>query len=100
MSGTIIDRRDQVLITFLVPASFWTSTFFCRWSSTNGPFLRLRGISVQILRTQRLPVLRRRTISLSLGFFLRVRPSGLPHGDTGCRPPDVLPSPPPCGWST
>ena len=30
----------------------------------------------------------------------RVRPSGLPHGDTGWRPPEVLPSPPPCGWST
>src|SRR3984957_4979278 len=25
---------------------------------------------------------------------------GLPHGLTGCRPPEVLPSPPPCGWST
>src|SRR3546814_14836334 len=31
---------------------------------------------------------------------LRVRPSGLPQGDTGWRPPDVLPSPPPCGCST
>src|SRR5437899_10152852 len=37
---------------------------------------------------------------LSLGLLaLRVRPSGWPHGLTGCRPPDVLPSPPPCGWS-
>jgi hypothetical protein len=24
--------------------SFWTSTFLIRWSSTKGPFLRLRGI--------------------------------------------------------
>src|SRR6478672_7484162 len=24
---------------------------------------------------------------------------GKPHGVTGCRPPDVRPSPPPCGWS-
>src|SRR5687767_5296215 len=24
---------------------------------------------------------------------------GLPHGVTGCRPPEVRPSPPPCGWS-
>src|SRR6185295_2850715 len=24
---------------------------------------------------------------------------GTPHGLTGWRPPDVLPSPPPCGWS-
>src|SRR6266540_4594153 len=44
MSGTIIDRRDQVLMTFLVPFSFCVSTFFIRWSSTNGPFFRLRGI--------------------------------------------------------
>src|SRR5262249_40135001 len=41
-------------------------------------------------------VRRRRMMSLSLGLpFLRVRPSGLPHGDTGCRPPELLPSPPP-----
>ena len=33
-------------------------------------------------------------------FLLRVRPSGLPQGDTGWRPPEVLPSPPPWGWST
>src|SRR4051794_12138098 len=44
MSGTIIERRDQVLMTVLVPASFWTSTFFWRWSSMKGPFFRLRGI--------------------------------------------------------
>ena len=25
---------------------------------------------------------------------------GCPHGVTGCRPPEVFPSPPPCGWST
>ena len=30
----------------------------------------------------------------------RVRPSFWPHGVTGWRPPEVLPSPPPCGWST
>src|SRR5215470_9348671 len=39
-----MDRRDQVLITVLVPFSFCTSTFFIRWSSTKGPFFRLRGI--------------------------------------------------------
>src|SRR6476469_1162513 len=38
---------------------------------------------------------------LLLAFFGdRVRPSFWPHGDTGWRPPEVLPSPPPCGWST
>ena len=40
---------------------------------------------------------RRRTISWSLAFFLRVRTSGLPQGETGWRPPEVFPSPPPCG---
>src|SRR3954463_15392805 len=49
MAGTIIDRRDQVLITFLVPLSFCTSTFFIRWSSTKGPFFRLRGIGRYLL---------------------------------------------------
>src|SRR3954451_9358498 len=44
MAGTIIERRDHVLITLWVPASFWASTFLIRWSSTNGPFFRLRGI--------------------------------------------------------
>src|SRR5690348_717647 len=44
IAGTIIERRDHVLITFWVPASFCASTFFIRWSSTNGPFFRLRGI--------------------------------------------------------
>src|SRR5687768_15871087 len=34
-------------------------------------------------------------------FFLRVlTPSGLPHGETGGRPPELFPSPPPSGWST
>src|ERR1700739_1593152 len=93
-----MDRCDHVLITFLVPLSFWTSTFFIRWSSTKGPFLRLRGIADCSYRFF-LP--RRRVIILSLGRFARrVRPSGWPHGLTGCRPPEVLPSPPPCGWST
>src|ERR1700739_4294419 len=39
---------------------------------------------------------------LSVALFLRVFLPlvGLPHGVTGWRPPEVLPSPPPCGWST
>src|SRR5690606_37985180 len=46
-------------------------------------------------------LLRRRMIRRSLALLgWRVRPSGLPLGFTGWRPPDVLPSPPPCGWST
>ena len=45
MSGTIIDRRDQVLMTLCEPFSFSASTFLMRWSSTKGPFFRLRGMS-------------------------------------------------------
>src|SRR5690606_16024627 len=39
------------------------------------------------------------TMNLSLGFRPRVLYPlvGTPHGDTGCRPPEVLPSPPPSG---
>src|SRR5277367_3978795 len=45
MAGTIIERLDHVLMTVFDPRSFCTSTFFIRWSSTKGPFLRLRGIA-------------------------------------------------------
>src|SRR6185369_6148539 len=44
ISGMIVERRDQVLMTFLEFLAFCTSTFLSRWSSTNGPFFRLRGI--------------------------------------------------------
>src|SRR5689334_17901614 len=49
-----------------------------------------------------LPLLLRLTIILSVRLLLRVlNPRvGCPHGVTGCRPPEVFPSPPPCGWST
>ena len=43
-AGMIIERRDQVLMTFFEPASFAVTTLRYRWSSTKGPFLRLRGI--------------------------------------------------------
>src|SRR4051812_49369661 len=46
MVGTIIERRDQVLITLWLPLSFSASTFLIRWPSTKGPFFRLRGISL------------------------------------------------------
>src|SRR6201985_3166385 len=92
-----MDRRDQVLITVLVPFSFWTSTFFIRWSSAKGPFFSLRGIGACSYRLF-LPRLRRRLISRSLGLCSRrARPSRLPHGLNGWRTPAVLPSPPPCG---
>src|SRR5215212_2516910 len=49
-----------------------------------------------------LPLLRPRTIILLEPFFrcLVFLPSTLPHGDVGGRPPELLPSPPPSGWST
>src|SRR4051795_7418540 len=49
-----------------------------------------------------LPRFRPRTIIL-LECFFRWRvflPSTLPQGDVGGRPPELLPSPPPSGWST
>src|SRR4051794_14820296 len=49
-----------------------------------------------------LPRFRPRTIILLDGFF-RWRvflPSTLPQGEVGARPPELLPSPPPSGWST
>src|SRR6266542_47326 len=39
-------------------------------------------------------------MSLSEALGLRVRPSFLPHGLVGWRPPLDFPSPPPSGWST
>src|SRR5699024_266338 len=42
--GVIVERRDQVLITLFLFASFSASTFLSRWSSTNGPFFKLRGM--------------------------------------------------------
>src|SRR5256885_1321609 len=47
-------------------------------------------------------LLLRDTIHLSVRLLLRVlKPRvGWPQGVTGWRPPEVLPSPPPCGWST
>src|SRR3989442_6465806 len=64
----------------------------------------IRDADVTGVQTCALPIsrLRPRTMSFVDGFFLcRVfLPSTLPQGDAGGRPPDVLPSPPPSGWST
>src|SRR6266545_4579653 len=45
MSGMIVERRDQVRITRLSRLRFSSSIFLSRWSSTNGPFFRLRAMS-------------------------------------------------------
>src|ERR1700722_18408143 len=44
ISGRIVERRDQVLITFFSLRWFSASTLTRRWSSMNGPFLSERGI--------------------------------------------------------
>src|SRR5918996_5464974 len=52
-------------------------------------------------RHQPRPFPRRRMIcAFDAFFFFLVRPSFFPHGDVGWRPPELLPSPPPSGWST
>src|SRR6185312_2898454 len=45
-SGVIVERRDHVLIGFLSFTARAASTFFNRWSSTNGPFLIERAIQL------------------------------------------------------
>src|SRR5262245_46602116 len=49
MSGMIVERRDQVLMTVFLPDSLSASTFLSRWSSTNGPFFKLLGICHSLL---------------------------------------------------
>src|SRR5699024_8019066 len=76
-SGVMTERRDQGLMRFLVPFSFWASSLFCRWSSTKGPLAILRGIVSDPPYQRFLPDRRRRTMSLSLSLpGRRVRPSG------------------------
>src|SRR5690606_41485237 len=43
MSGMIVDRRGQVLMTVFWPFSLRSTTFLRRWASPNRPYLRLRG---------------------------------------------------------
>ena len=50
MSGITVERRDHVLMTLRSPAAFTAATFSARWSSTNGPFFRLRGIGTTSVR--------------------------------------------------
>ena len=45
ISGTIVERRDQVYTTFLSPRLFISTTLIIRWSSTNAPFLMDLGMS-------------------------------------------------------
>src|SRR5262252_2823618 len=45
MSGTIVERRDQVFTTFFSLRVLSASTFSRKWPSTNGPFLSERAIA-------------------------------------------------------
>src|ERR1700730_10814846 len=53
ISGTIVERRDQVFTTFFSLRVFRPSTFSRRWPSTNGPFLSERAISLRYSSTLR-----------------------------------------------
>ncbi len=44
ISGMMVDRRDQVLMTLRSRESLSCSTFFIRWSSMNGPLWIERAI--------------------------------------------------------
>src|SRR5665213_995846 len=51
MSGWIVERRDQVRITFFSFAVFIASTFTIRWASMKGPFFVERAMfSNSVLR--------------------------------------------------
>src|SRR5215469_17931362 len=44
ISGTIVERRDQVFTTFFSLRVFSASTFSRKWLSTNGPFFNERAM--------------------------------------------------------
>src|SRR5213596_2010787 len=93
MSGVMVERLDQVLITLRLPLADTAWILRSRCSSTKAPFFTDRDIDHLLSR--------RLTMNRSVRLLLRVLYPlvGSPHGLTGCRPPEVFPSPPPCGWS-
>src|SRR6185295_757253 len=103
ISGRIVERRDHVRIARLSALFSIARIFSSRCPSTNGPFLTERPIApCSCVFASSRYLLRRRTINLLVRLLRRVLYPfvGTPHGVTGWRPPDVLPSPPPWGWST
>src|SRR5687767_3319213 len=50
-SGMMVERRDQVLMTFFEPCAAVSSIFLSRWPSMNGPFLILRAMSLALRLT-------------------------------------------------
>src|ERR1017187_5720475 len=92
----MVERRDHVRTTFFSLVLAITASLASRCVSVNGPFLTDRPIYAYLF------LLLCVTIHLSVRLLLRVlNPRvGWPQGVTGGRPPEVLPSPPPWGWST
>src|SRR5882724_12086857 len=94
----MVERRLQILMTSWRPDERAASAFLSRDPSTNGPFQTERTMSgvpyfFRLWRLRRM----NRLVDLFDRVFLPL--VGLPHGVTGWRPPEVRPSPPPCGWS-
>src|SRR6516164_8835429 len=90
ISGTTVERRDQVLMTFFSPPRFMTSIFSRSGTSTKGPFFSdllicfPSGLPATVHR-QLSYLLRRCTMKRSVRFaFLVLYPLvGLPQGETG-----------------
>src|SRR5271166_4319275 len=57
MSGTMVERRDQVFTTFFSLRVFSASTLSRRWPSTNGPFFVERAIACLFLHAAQTPPL-------------------------------------------
>src|SRR4029077_13828897 len=95
----MVERGLQILIISWRPDERAVSAFLRRKPSTKGPFHTERAMarpSYFFFRAWRVA-----TMNLVVDLLRRVFLPlvGKPHGVTGCRPPDVRPSPPPCGWS-
>src|SRR5215470_12566395 len=95
----MVERRLQILIISWRPDERALSAFLSRKPSTKGPFHTERAMvrpSYFFFRAWRLD-----TMNLVVDLLRRVFLPlvGKPQGVTGCRPPEVRPSPPPCGWS-
>src|SRR5215470_12974555 len=58
ISGTIVERRDQVFTTFFSLRVFSASTFSRKWPSTNGPFFSERAIACLFLHAAQATPLR------------------------------------------
>src|SRR5229473_2150340 len=91
-SGTMVERRDQVLRTFFWRWRFSSSTRFSSLSSTYGPLLVERPMSSLLLRPARHDV----AVGRASAAPRLVALVGLPQGVIGWLPLP-LPSPPPIG---